>query len=476
MGFSFGGSSPRSGPTNQATASNFLTLGAINPQFAAPGSGFNNPTSRFLRQEGVPLFGSILQGVPGVQTFDSLGNPVAVGSNELPTLLPGISEIGRFDTVFEKFDQGNLSPSAAGLTDTFLTTAQNPVDPTAVFGDLISGVGSAFSGLGSVGQGLDPIEAKPIENIGQLTTNIINDLPPEFQEFITNTLEAGSPERTQENLDKFEEAISARAQQNADIIGSDLLDVFGAQGLGTAGAAVEAMKSLALQVTVEANAQIAAGQLNILEQQLQALQIGENLTRTLTSAGATEQANRVALQNAELQAKAAQNVAKINAQASLQSSLIAAQTSIQNNLIAQTAGLEQTRLGLLGQGFNTVTSQSSAEEQARINSLVFPFDLLNQVGSTTSSKGGDSGSGFDLSGLLQAGATLGAAAISSSDRRLKRNIKQIGYTHKGYPLYRFNYLWDDVVHISVMAQDVETIDPEAVIEINGFKYVDLTRV
>ena len=81
-------------------------------------------------------------------------------------------------------------------------------------------------------------------------------------------------------------------------------------------------------------------------------------------------------------------------------------------------------------------------------------------------------------GLFGGMAQLGGAAIAAipwSDRRLKENIKQIGATDNGLPLYLFNYKGDPKPQISVMAQDVEKRDPESVHEIGGFKAVDLER-
>ncbi|MGL4811911.1 MAG: tail fiber domain-containing protein [Beijerinckiaceae bacterium] len=53
---------------------------------------------------------------------------------------------------------------------------------------------------------------------------------------------------------------------------------------------------------------------------------------------------------------------------------------------------------------------------------------------------------------------LGSAAIGLfSDRRLKRDIRRVGQTDAGVPLYAYRYIWGGPVHIGVMAQDV----PEA---------------
>ena len=67
-----------------------------------------------------------------------------------------------------------------------------------------------------------------------------------------------------------------------------------------------------------------------------------------------------------------------------------------------------------------------------------------------------------------AGAALGGYAGSQlggslSDRRLKRNLRRIG-THPRLklPVYAFNYLWDNIERVGVMAQDVLAVKPSAV--------------
>jgi hypothetical protein len=74
--------------------------------------------------------------------------------------------------------------------------------------------------------------------------------------------------------------------------------------------------------------------------------------------------------------------------------------------------------------------------------------------------------------LLGGLSTLGSAAITKSDRRLKRDIRQIGFWNS-IPLYYYRYVWDNVLRIGVMAQDVLKVKPEAVIlEPDGYYAVD----
>lgn len=71
---------------------------------------------------------------------------------------------------------------------------------------------------------------------------------------------------------------------------------------------------------------------------------------------------------------------------------------------------------------------------------------------------------------------LGQAAMFASDRRLKTNIRRLGKTALGIPIYSYNYKVGGPLQIGVMADEVEKIIPFAVHEINGFKTVDYSVV
>jgi hypothetical protein len=84
-------------------------------------------------------------------------------------------------------------------------------------------------------------------------------------------------------------------------------------------------------------------------------------------------------------------------------------------------------------------------------------------------------SGFEnvVNGL---GAIKGIFSLFS-DRRLKHDIKRIGKTENGLPIYTFKYKGDDrqQTHIGFMADEVEKDHPSAVGERNGYKTVDYSQ-
>lgn len=110
------------------------------------------------------------------------------------------------------------------------------------------------------------------------------------------------------------------------------------------------------------------------------------------------------------------------------------------------------------------------EEQARIADLVTRYAGL---GGSTVSSGGNSPGLLETAGGL---GSLGTSAILAysllCDRRLKRDIQRIG-TWRGVALYAFRYLWDDVLRVGPMAQEL----PWAAVELpGGVLAVDMRRV
>jgi hypothetical protein len=76
--------------------------------------------------------------------------------------------------------------------------------------------------------------------------------------------------------------------------------------------------------------------------------------------------------------------------------------------------------------------------------------------------------------------TLGGAGIRAaypnSDRRVKKNISKVGVLDNGLPVYSFQYIWGGPQQIGLMAQDVEKVNPSAVVENDaGVKMVNYSE-
>jgi hypothetical protein len=62
-----------------------------------------------------------------------------------------------------------------------------------------------------------------------------------------------------------------------------------------------------------------------------------------------------------------------------------------------------------------------------------------------------------------------------SDERLKENIRKIGETNDGQPIYKYNYKGEPRTQIGLLAQDVEKHHPDAVGHQQGYKTVDYDK-
>src|SRR5690606_31855254 len=58
-----------------------------------------------------------------------------------------------------------------------------------------------------------------------------------------------------------------------------------------------------------------------------------------------------------------------------------------------------------------------------------------------------------MGGLFGIGSSI-ASAIPWSDERLKTEIKRVGQTDAGTPIFTYRYKWGGPIHMGVMAQDV----------------------
>lgn len=116
--------------------------------------------------------------------------------------------------------------------------------------------------------------------------------------------------------------------------------------------------------------------------------------------------------------------------------------------------------GLVNQNYQNQMAQYNAKQAGSNNLISSLFGL-----------GGTLGGSF-------LGSPAGSAAIAGlfSDVRLKENIELVG-EENGFPIYKFNYInIPEKTYTGVMAQDVEKIRPEAVIESEGYKKVNYDMI
>lgn len=151
------------------------------------------------------------------------------------------------------------------------------------------------------------------------------------------------------------------------------------------------------------------------------------------------------------------------------------------NALANVGGQQQQQSQA---DINAAIEKHNFEQNVDANKLANYMNLIggNYGGTMTGTQtqnapsGGKGGSVVnDISSLGNAGANA-YMAYSLSDVRLKTDIKRVGTTDGGLPVYTYRYKWGGPVQMGVMAQDVEKVMPDAVGEIGGFKAVDYGRV
>lgn len=95
----------------------------------------------------------------------------------------------------------------------------------------------------------------------------------------------------------------------------------------------------------------------------------------------------------------------------------------------------------------------------------------SQMQQSAATTGGLFGLGSSLIGAAgKAGGFGGLFALS--DRRAKAGIRQVGSLRNGLPLYVYRYRGEEEEQLGLMADEVETLYPEAVREFGGFKHVN----
>ncbi|MCA1458104.1 tail fiber domain-containing protein [Bradyrhizobium sp. BRP22] len=183
---------------------------------------------------------------------------------------------------------------------------------------------------------------------------------------------------------------------------------------------------------------------------------GQDITNSINTQTTNANLLETALQRAITGGKAFQDLdtSQVNRGLTTADALAkAGQTEQQTNQAKDTAAFQEF---LRGQGW----------DQQQISWLTSVLAGTPHDTTTTVSQPNNSGWGI-------AGSLISMLPAIISDRRLKTDIAVIGATLDGLPIYRFKYVGSDQWQIGLMAQDVEEVNPSAVVEVNGVKAVNL---
>lgn len=136
---------------------------------------------------------------------------------------------------------------------------------------------------------------------------------------------------------------------------------------------------------------------------------------------------------------------------------------------AQAAALQgaQAQIGAGTLQQQTQQAQDTAQYQQFLQERGFPYQQAQFLANIAMGTGALSGST----------TTTTQPNSFFSDRRLKKDIKEIGETHDGLPIYSFKYKnGDDQQRIGVMADEAREKHPDAVHRVGGIDTVDYEKI
>jgi len=123
----------------------------------------------------------------------------------------------------------------------------------------------------------------------------------------------------------------------------------------------------------------------------------------------------------------------------------------------------------------TVNKQPAAKRTPTVKKVAAtssqPAFSRSENGSSGNSSSGGMGGGGSSSSSSSSGGSWG------SDRRLKTDIRRLGTSAQGIPIYVFRYIWGGPMFIGTVAQDLLAIRPDAVMATgSGYYMVDYDRL
>jgi hypothetical protein len=146
-------------------------------------------------------------------------------------------------------------------------------------------------------------------------------------------------------------------------------------------------------------------------------------------------------------------------------------TQVQQPSFVNTPQAQINPADVMGATYNSYAGQMNAYNQQLANQSAMQQGLMGGLFGL-----GSAGLGAYLGG---AGAAAGGAAAPLvmggallSDRRTKENIVKVGKLDNGLNVYSFNYIGQNITQIGLMADEVEKVNPKAVLTMpNGIKAV-----
>ena len=141
-------------------------------------------------------------------------------------------------------------------------------------------------------------------------------------------------------------------------------------------------------------------------------------------------------------------------------------TQVQQPSFVNTPQAQINPADVMGATYNSYAGQMNAYNQQLANQSAMQQGLMGGLFGL-----GSAGLGAYL-GRAGAAAPLVRGGASLSDRRTKENIVKVGKLDNGLNVYSFNYIGQNITQIGLMADEVEKVNPKAVLTMpNGIKAV-----
>lgn len=260
---------------------------------------------------------------------------------------------------------------------------------------------------------------------------------------------------------RVEDALWQRTAGDRSASEATLRATLAAKGVREGSAAWDAeMQRMAAQNTDARLATIAAGG----EEQQRLVNMAQQAAMFGNSARLAQGQFGMSAQQAQNAAVANQTALQNSARSQGMQEMFAQRNQPLNEIIGLLGGTQVQAPGSMYSG-TPQTSVAGTDISGLINQ-----NYQNQMSQYQNGMGGLFGLGGSILGA--AGSAGGFGALFS-DARLKTDIRRVGSTDGGVPLYAYRYIWGGPVHIGVMAHDV----PEASeMHDSGFLMVDYSKV
>lgn len=303
-----------------------------------------------------------------------LGQTQEQFTQQYQTLLPSFDD-AMYEGFFEKYNTGALTPQVQQLTQNVLNVVNNPIAASEEQMENIYEISGA-------NQAFNMPDPEPLTDI---VTEIYTGLPTAMTTFMEGVFADASEANIAANLDAMSNAVYEEAMYQGEEMLKATLGDFAAQGVGTSGAALNAIKNGVAQITKQVNSTITQARVQALSTMYSARELGVNLLNQLLERGEQQQALTVSTNLKGLELELSKQLAKVNAHSQIQLQLNDEQRQI----------------------FGMAVEEARQDEAAEERTIQFIYNMMTTLATTgvgtSRSVSTSRGSSWNIAGGLTAG-------------------------------------------------------------------------